>query len=145
VSSIGWDGLHAPVPAVHAVCSKAAAVAVGTHSVSAVAAGVRSERTSPASRSTTPGSSSVVSPGAEAVPASPLLSSAMVEVPFSRDIGCYTPPTSPTSAATPAPAPPVVPCAPPPRRSSRHTVADDGSFATDEDTMQKAMRRKAAI
>jgi hypothetical protein len=32
----------------------------------------------------------------------------------------------------------------PARRSSRHTVAEDGSMATDEDTMQKAMRRKAA-
>jgi hypothetical protein len=32
----------------------------------------------------------------------------------------------------------------PARRSSRHTVAEDGSIATDEDTMQKAMRRKAA-
>jgi hypothetical protein len=31
----------------------------------------------------------------------------------------------------------------PPRRSARYVMAEDGSMATDEDTMQKAMRRKA--
>jgi hypothetical protein len=30
------------------------------------------------------------------------------------------------------------------RRSARHSVAEDGSTATDEDTILKAMRRKAA-
>jgi hypothetical protein len=30
------------------------------------------------------------------------------------------------------------------RRSTRHAAMEDGSSATDEDTMQKAMRRKAA-
>jgi hypothetical protein len=38
-----------------------------------------------------------------------------------------------------------MPCAPMVRRSSRHSVADDGSSTTDEDTLQKAMRRKAAV
>ena len=31
------------------------------------------------------------------------------------------------------------------RRSSRHTVAADGSAATDEDSLAKAMRRKALL
>jgi hypothetical protein len=31
------------------------------------------------------------------------------------------------------------------RRSTRHAVADDGSSTTDEDSLQKAMRRKAAM
>jgi hypothetical protein len=80
-----------------------------------------------------------------------------VEVPFSRDVGCYTPPTSPTRApssspsassdkvASSSPTLRVVPCVPAPRRSTRHSVAEDGSSATDEDTMQKAMRHKADI
>jgi hypothetical protein len=31
------------------------------------------------------------------------------------------------------------------RRSTRHVVADDGSSTTDEDSLEKAMRRKAAM
>jgi hypothetical protein len=31
------------------------------------------------------------------------------------------------------------------RRSARHVVAEDGSTATDEDTMKKVMRRKATM
>jgi hypothetical protein len=45
-------------------------------------------------------------------------------------------------AATPPPA--ASSHGAPARWSSRHLVADDGSMAMDEDTMQKAMRRKAA-
>jgi hypothetical protein len=82
---------------------------------------------------------------AETVPTSSILSPATAEVPFSRDVGCYTPATSPVRPASPLPMPLVVSHAPPARRSARHAVAEDGSVATDEDTLHKAMRRKAAI
>jgi hypothetical protein len=49
--------------------------------------------------SPSPVSSSVVKPVAEMVSSSPLPSSASVEVPFSQDVGCYTPPTSPVRRA----------------------------------------------
>jgi hypothetical protein len=77
----------------------------------------------------------------EAVSTSPLLASASVEVPFSRDVGCHTPPTSPTRApssfpsassdrvASPPPPLRAVPCVPAPRRSTRHSVAEDGHHA----------------
>jgi hypothetical protein len=44
-----------------------------------------------------------------------------------------------------SPLPLYVPCVPMVRRSTRHAVAEDGSSTTDEDTMQKAMQRKAAM
>jgi hypothetical protein len=59
--------------------------------------------------------------------------------------GCwvlYTPDVS-SETRPPSSPPHVAPCAPPTRRSARQAVAEDGSIATDEDTMKKAMRRKA--
>ena len=56
--------------------------------------------------------------------------------------GVATPPSSPSPAVELAPRPPMGMT--PTRRSSRHTVADDGSMDTDEDSLAKAMRRKAA-
>jgi hypothetical protein len=55
------------------------------------------------------------------------------------------PPTSSARTTSPSSRPHTVPCAPTARRSTSHVVAEDGSSATDEDTMQKAMRRKAAM
>jgi hypothetical protein len=59
-------------------------------------------------------------------------------------------PSSPSSASSDRAASPpsplhAVPCVSAPRRSTRHSVAVDGSSVTDEDTMQKAMRHKAAL
>ena len=44
------------------------------------------------------------------------------------------------SAAAPAPVTVFQP-----RRSARHVVAGDGGVATDEDTLSRAMKRKAAL
>jgi hypothetical protein len=90
-------------------------------------------------------SSYIITSSAKTVPTSSLLSSILVEVPFSQDVGCYTPLTSPDRAASPSLSPPIVSGAPPLRHSTRHVVAEDGSVTTDEDTMQNAMRRKATI
>ena len=56
--------------------------------------------------------------------------------------GVATPPSSPSPVVEQAPQPPMGMT--PTRRSSRHSVADDGSMDTDEDSLVKAMRRKAA-
>nr|XP_051203681.1 uncharacterized protein LOC127317199 [Lolium perenne] len=53
-----------------------------------------------------------------------------------------SPSPSPTLQRPPPPPPVVQPTV---RRSGRHTVAEDGSGATDEDVMQRAMRRKAEM
>lgn len=52
-----------------------------------------------------------------------------------------TPPASPSPAAEPTPRP--QPGVTPTCRNCRHSVADDGSMDTDEDSLAKAMRRKA--
>ena len=49
-------------------------------------------------------------------------------------------PISRKSAAAPAPVTVFQP-----RRSARHVVAGDGGVATDEDTLSRAMKRKAAL
>jgi hypothetical protein len=95
--------------------------------------------------SSPPGSHVIITPGAETVSSLTLLSLVAAEVPFSRGVGCYTPPTSPSRTSSPSSTPPVVPSAPPSKRGTRHAVAEDGSIATDEDTMQKAMCCKATI
>ena len=56
--------------------------------------------------------------------------------------GVATSPSSPPSATEPAPRPQLG--LTPTRRSCRHTVAEDGSMDTDEDSLAKAMRRKAS-
>ncbi|XP_044450882.1 leucine-rich repeat extensin-like protein 5 [Triticum aestivum] len=56
--------------------------------------------------------------------------------------GVATSPSSPPSAVEPAPRPQLG--LTPTRRSCRHTVAEDGSMDTYEDSLTKAMRRKAA-
>jgi hypothetical protein len=75
------------------------------------------------------------SPHAGATSTPPLLSMANAEESFSKDFGCYTPPPSPTAASAAMPS----------RRSGRHAVAEDGSAATDKDSLRKAMRRKALM
>nr|XP_051206417.1 uncharacterized protein LOC127321418 [Lolium perenne] len=59
---------------------------------------------------------------------------------------------SPRSSPSPPPAAPQPqPTGPPPamqptvRRSGRYAVAEDGAGVTDEDVMQRAMRRKAEL
>jgi hypothetical protein len=62
-------------------------------------------------------SSSIIASSTETVSPSTLLSLAMAEVPFSWDVGCYTPQTSPSRSASPSLSPPFMPPAPTPRRS----------------------------
>jgi hypothetical protein len=67
-------------------------------------------------------------PDAAVASSSSLLPLAIAEVPFSWDVGCYTPPSSPARTVVPSPSPHVVPRAPPSRRSARHVVAEDAWF-----------------
>jgi hypothetical protein len=61
-----------------------------------------------------------------------------------------SPPSSHKERSSPTPLPssvatPVQGATTPSRRSTRHVMGADGSAATDEDSMTKAMRRKAAV
>nr|XP_051206507.1 uncharacterized protein LOC127321523 [Lolium perenne] len=67
-------------------------------------------------------------------------SSAASEMSSSASSAAASPPPSPKSVVPPRQQPPAIH-----RRSSRHAMEADGAKATDEDTMTKAMRRKAAI